>query len=94
MIATGHRATYTRTQGVRHLFAAMNLGKNKMYGHIKKRKRRGEFLELCRYLRSFTALREFALNDTGRADQGGSTDSRARRPVTASARTDEQSGEA
>ena len=23
-----------------------------MYGHIKKRKRRGEFLEFCRYLRS------------------------------------------
>jgi transposase len=46
------RATYTRTQGVRHLFAAFDLGKDKMYGHIKKRKRRGEFLEFCRYLRS------------------------------------------
>ncbi|WP_433418346.1 IS630 family transposase [Microtetraspora malaysiensis] len=46
------RATYTRTQGVRHLFAALDVGKNKMYGHIKKRKRRGEFLEFCRYLRS------------------------------------------
>jgi transposase len=46
------RATYTRTQGVRHLFAAVDLGKDKMYGHIKKRKRRGEFLEFCRYLRS------------------------------------------
>jgi transposase len=46
------RATYTRTQGVRHLFAALELGKDKMYGHIKKRKRRGEFLEFCRYLRS------------------------------------------
>ncbi|HEX4815142.1 MAG TPA: IS630 family transposase [Nonomuraea sp.] len=46
------RATYTRTQGVRHLFAALDLGKDKMYGHIKKRKRRGEFLEFCRYLRS------------------------------------------
>jgi transposase len=46
------RATYTRTQGVRHLFAAFDLGKDKMYGHIKKRKRRIEFLEFCRYLRS------------------------------------------
>ncbi len=46
------RATYTRTQGVRHLFAALDLSKDRMYGHIKKRKRRGEFLEFCRYLRS------------------------------------------
>jgi hypothetical protein len=45
------RATYTRTKGVRHLFAALELGTDKMYGHIKKRKRRGEFLEFCRYLR-------------------------------------------
>jgi len=37
---------------VRHLFAALELGADKMYGHIKKRKRRGEFLEFCRYLRS------------------------------------------
>jgi transposase len=46
------RATYTRTQGVRHLFAALDLGKDKLYGHVKKRKRRGEFLAFCRYLRS------------------------------------------
>ncbi|MEU8149775.1 IS630 family transposase [Nonomuraea sp. NPDC048901] len=46
------RATYTRTQGVRHLFAALDVGRNKMYGPLKKRKRRGEFLEFCRYLRS------------------------------------------
>ncbi|MBE1582337.1 IS630 family transposase [Nonomuraea angiospora] len=50
------RATYTRTQGVRHLFAALGLGKDKMYGHVKKRKRRGEFLEFCRYLRSLYPL--------------------------------------
>jgi len=37
---------------VRHLFAALELGTDKMYGHIKKRKRRGEFLQFCRYLRS------------------------------------------
>ncbi len=45
------RATYHRTGGVRHLFAALELGADKMYGHIKKRKRRGEFLEFCRYVR-------------------------------------------
>ncbi len=37
------RATYHRTSGVRHLFAALELGSDTMYGHIKKRKRRGEF---------------------------------------------------
>jgi transposase len=46
------RATYHRTGGVRHLFAALELGTDKMYGHIKKRKRRGEFLQFCRYVRS------------------------------------------
>jgi transposase len=28
------RATYTRTQGVRHLLAAYELGEDRMYGHI------------------------------------------------------------
>jgi transposase len=46
------RATYTRTHGVRHLFAAYELGEDKMYGHIKPRKTRTRFLEFCRYLRS------------------------------------------
>ena len=32
------RATYTRTAGVRHLFAAYELGEDKLYGHIKPRK--------------------------------------------------------
>src|SRR5437879_6479828 len=32
------RATYTRPHGVRHLFAAYDLGKDKLYGHIKKTK--------------------------------------------------------
>jgi hypothetical protein len=45
------RATYHRTGGVRHLFAALELGSDKMYGHIKRRKRRGEFLQFCRYVR-------------------------------------------
>jgi transposase len=45
------RATYTRTQGVRHLFAALDLGTDKMYGHIKANKNRATFLTFCRYLR-------------------------------------------
>ncbi len=46
------RATYTRTQGVRHLFAAYELGEDKLFGHVKPRKTRTRFLEFCRYLRS------------------------------------------
>ncbi len=46
------RATYTRTKGVRHLFAAYDLGEDKLYGHIKPRKTRARFLEFCRYLRT------------------------------------------
>ena len=46
------RATYTRTAGVRHLFAALELGEDKLFGHIKPRKTRARFLEFCRYLRS------------------------------------------
>ena len=46
------RATYTRKAGVRHLFGAYELGKDKLYRHIKPRKTRARFLEFCRYLRS------------------------------------------
>ena len=46
------RATYHRTGGVRHLFAAYELGEDRLYGHIKPRKTRARFLEFCRYLRS------------------------------------------
>ncbi|GAB3180652.1 IS630 family transposase [Streptomyces incanus] len=46
------RATYIRPHGVRHLFAAYDLGKDRLYGHIKPRKNRARFLEFCRYLRS------------------------------------------
>ena len=38
--------------GVRHLFAALDLGKDKLFGHIKPIKPRARFLEFCRYLRS------------------------------------------
>jgi hypothetical protein len=46
------RASYTRTKGVRHLFAAYDLAEDRLYGHIKPRKTRTRFLEFCRYLRS------------------------------------------
>lgn len=46
------RATYTRPHGVRHLFAAYDLARDKLYGHIKKTKNRSKFLEFCRYLRT------------------------------------------
>ena len=45
------RSTYTRTAGVRHLFAALELGEDKLFGHVK-RKTRARFLEFCRYLRT------------------------------------------
>ena len=37
---------------MRHLFAAYELGEDKLFGHIKPRKTRARFLEFCRYLRS------------------------------------------
>jgi hypothetical protein len=46
------RATFNRTGGVRHLFAAYDLGRDKLYGHIKPRKTRTRFLEFCTYLRT------------------------------------------
>jgi len=46
------RATYHRPHGVRHLLAAYDLGRDRLYGHIKPRKGRTEFLAFCRYLRS------------------------------------------
>ncbi|GKQ40222.1 hypothetical protein ALMP_67480 [Streptomyces sp. A012304] len=46
------RATYNRYGGVQHLFAALYLTKDKLYCHIKPVKKRTQFLEFCRYLRS------------------------------------------
>jgi len=46
------RATYNRKQGVRHLFAGLDLSTDKMYGHVKTNKNRSTFLGFCRYLRS------------------------------------------
>lgn len=50
------RATYRRPHGVRYLFAADDLSRDKLYGHIRRRKRRGEFLSFLRYLRRLYPL--------------------------------------
>ena len=46
------RATYKRPHGVRHLLAGYDLGRDRLYGHIKATKGRTQFLEFCRYVRS------------------------------------------
>jgi transposase len=46
------RATYKRTQGVRHMFGALDMNRDKLYGHVKLNKKRTTFLTFCRYLRS------------------------------------------
>ena len=46
------RTTYKRTKGVRHLLAALDINRDRLYGHIKATKNRTKFLEFCRYLRS------------------------------------------
>jgi hypothetical protein len=50
------RATSTRPHGVRHLGAADDLSRDKLYGNIKPGKRRGEFLAFLRYLRTLYPL--------------------------------------
>jgi transposase len=49
------RATYKRTQGVRHLMAALDMNSDTLYGHVKANKKRTTFLVFCRYLRSLYA---------------------------------------
>jgi transposase len=46
------RATYLRPHGVRHLLAGYDLATDKLYGHVKTRKGRTQFLAFCRYLRA------------------------------------------
>jgi len=46
------RATFTRPHGVRHLLAAYDLSTDKLYGHVKERKGRTEFLAFLRYVRT------------------------------------------
>jgi transposase len=45
------RATYTRTAGVRHMFAALDLASGQMFYRIRDRKRWSEFLDFLRQLR-------------------------------------------
>jgi transposase len=46
------RATFIRPHGIRHLLAGYDLSTDRLYGHVKIRKTRTEFLAFCRYLRS------------------------------------------
>jgi len=46
------RAIYKRPNGIRHLLAGYDLSTDRLYGHIKLRKDRTQFLAFCRYLRS------------------------------------------
>ncbi len=46
------RATYKRPHGVRHLLAAFDLSTDRLYGHVKVRKGRTEFLAFMRYIRT------------------------------------------
>lgn len=50
--APRRRATYTRPHGGRHLFAAYDPARHRLYGHIKPKKNRTRFQEFCRYQRS------------------------------------------
>jgi transposase len=71
-------ATYTRPRGVRHLLAANDLGRDRLYGHVKVRKGRTEFLAFCRYPRSLCppdvripiVLDNFSPHLSTRKDQG------------------------
>ena len=49
--ATRLRATYTRTAGVRHMFAALDLASGQMFYRFRDRKRWREFLGFLRQLR-------------------------------------------
>jgi len=46
------RDTYTRTLGVRHLYGALDMNRDRHYGYVMTTKNRTKFLEFCRYLRS------------------------------------------
>jgi transposase len=52
------RATYLRPNGIRHLLAGYDLATDRLYGHIKVRKTRTEFLAFCRYLRALHPAEE------------------------------------
>ena len=52
-------ADYTRDKGTRHLLSAYDLGKDKMYAHMKKHKTNVEFLAFLKYLRNLYPLYVF-----------------------------------
>ena len=56
-------ATYSRHEGVRHLIAFLDLTSNKLYGHIKKRKRWNELLHILKYMRSLYEERLYVILD-------------------------------
>lgn len=58
-------ATYTRKQGVRHLLAALDHSRDRLHGHVKKRKRWKEFLPFLKYLRSLypPAVKLYVIQD-------------------------------
>jgi hypothetical protein len=41
-------AIYTRPRAVRDLVGALDVGRDRLYGHVKHKKRRVEFLAFCR----------------------------------------------
>jgi transposase len=49
--ATRLRATYTRTDGVRHMFAGLDLATGQMFYRFRDRKRWPQFLDFCKQLR-------------------------------------------
>jgi len=56
-------ATYYRDKGIRCLFVALDLKKNKMYAHMKKRKRSNDFLAFLKYIRSLFKEKIFIILD-------------------------------
>ncbi len=48
----GQRATYTRTVEARRLYGALDMNRDRLYGHVRTTKNRTKFLEFCRYPRS------------------------------------------
>jgi hypothetical protein len=56
-------ATYTRDKGVRHLISFLDLTSNKLYGHIKKRKRWNELLHVLKYMRSLYKEKLYVILD-------------------------------
>jgi transposase len=57
-------ATYHRDKGVQHLFAAYDMKEDKLYAHMKPRKRWREYISFLRYLRDrFRGERLYLIQD-------------------------------